>query len=276
MSQAAEQQNPPLPDQPRPTGPALPVKGNALAVTALIIAIISLLLCLIPIVNNAVFFLGLISLVLGVVGVALSRGGRRRGKGMSIVAIVLSVLALAGVLGSQAFYGKALDDVGKAIDPDTTTSKVEPGGAASGSAPDQSAGPKTYQVGDTAEVQQNEEPAARITVSKATSSSKGFDSYADKPQNGRYKHVTIAIKNVGSEGFDYNPFDWYVRDADGSKYQYADGNYSGWKGKDLSSGTLAAGEKVQGTVEFDAPSAAKQLVYAPGGGGDIAAIWTIS
>jgi hypothetical protein len=91
-------------------------KGSGLAVTSLILGIIALLLAFIPIVNNFAFPLALIGLTLGVIGWVGARRGKRTGKGMAIVGVALAVLALAGVLASQAFYGAVLDEAVKGLD----------------------------------------------------------------------------------------------------------------------------------------------------------------
>jgi len=91
-------------------------KGSGLAVTSLILGIIALLLAFIPIVNNFAFPQALIGLTLRVIGWVGARRGKRTGKGMAIVGAVLAVLALVGVLASQAFCGAVLDEASKGLD----------------------------------------------------------------------------------------------------------------------------------------------------------------
>ncbi len=114
--------------------PSRVVKGSGLAITALIIAVVSLLLCWIPIVNNLVFFLGLIGLVLGFIAWLSARKGKRSGKGMALSATALSALSLVGVLASQAFYASILDGASRAIDSWATS--TETAGSSSASAGD--------------------------------------------------------------------------------------------------------------------------------------------
>ncbi len=92
------------------------IKRPAVVITGLVIAIIGLLLSALPIVNNFAFFLALISLILGIVGLKKTNKGKAAGRVMSIVVIVLSVLAGVIVLASQAWYGSKIDDVSDAIE----------------------------------------------------------------------------------------------------------------------------------------------------------------
>ncbi len=90
-------------------------KRSISAVTALIIAIISLLLSPIPIINNFAFVLAIVALVFGIVAITATRKGKKKGRKMAIISLILTVLAGAIVLGSQAFYGDSLDKAGKNI-----------------------------------------------------------------------------------------------------------------------------------------------------------------
>jgi len=95
--------------------PAAPSKGSGLAITALVLGVVSLLLCWVPIINNAVFVLALIGLAFGLPALLGARKRRRAGGGMALAGVVLLVLSLVGVLASQAFYGKVLDDVSDSV-----------------------------------------------------------------------------------------------------------------------------------------------------------------
>ncbi|MDM7990751.1 hypothetical protein [Arthrobacter sp. zg-Y877] len=93
-----------------------PDAGKGLAITALVIGVVSLLLCWIPFVNNLVFVLGLIGLGFAIPALIISVKNRSRSKGMSIAALILVVLSLVGVLATQAFYGKVIDDTVESIE----------------------------------------------------------------------------------------------------------------------------------------------------------------
>lgn len=91
--------------------PAPPKGGGGLAIAALVLAVIALLLCWIPIVNNLAFVLGLLALALGGIAWFRSRGGRRAGRGPAVAAAVVSVVAMVGVIATQAFFGQVLDEI---------------------------------------------------------------------------------------------------------------------------------------------------------------------
>ncbi|GAB2456621.1 DUF4190 domain-containing protein [Xylanimonas ulmi] len=110
---------------PAPPAAARPT-GNALATAGFVVGLVALALCLVPIVNNVAFVLGALGLVFGIVGLLKARKGAGR-RGLAIAAIVLSVLAGAGVIASQAFYGKVLDGVSDALDTRPTPDAAAPG-----------------------------------------------------------------------------------------------------------------------------------------------------
>ncbi|MCC9178378.1 DUF4352 domain-containing protein [Arthrobacter sp. zg-Y750] len=101
---------------PGPGKPTNPEAGKGLAITALVIGIVSLLLCWVPFVNNLVFVLGLIGLGFAIPALVIAVKNRSRAKGMSIAALILVVLSLVGVLATQAYYGRVLDDVAESIE----------------------------------------------------------------------------------------------------------------------------------------------------------------
>ena len=107
----------PMPAAPPPGGPQQNKDaGKGLAITALVIAIVSLLLCWIPIVNNLVFFLGIIALGFAIPAAIISFRRRSKAKGMSIAALIIAVLSLVGVIATQAFYVSVIDGVAEAVE----------------------------------------------------------------------------------------------------------------------------------------------------------------
>lgn len=110
--------------QPAPgdnLGGGRPRKLSAAAVTGLVLGIIGIVFSFIPIINNVAFILGVIGLVFGIIGlVATKRDGKRRGRGLAIAAVVLTILAMVITLVMQQATGKALDD---ALGTSSTTSQ---------------------------------------------------------------------------------------------------------------------------------------------------------
>ena len=107
--------------QPVPGGDPdddVPRKLSASAVAGLVLGIIGIIFS---------FILGIIGLVFGIIGlVATKRGGKRRGRGLAIAAVILTALAMVITLVMQQATGKALDD---ALGTSSTTSQSASSGA---------------------------------------------------------------------------------------------------------------------------------------------------
>jgi hypothetical protein len=104
-----------------PHGPAPTKKSNALAITGFVLAVVGLLLCLIPIINIFAAVLALAGLVLGIIGL-LQSGRLGSGKGLSIAAIIISVVAGIGAIVSQIIYVAALDELTAGLEASSITS----------------------------------------------------------------------------------------------------------------------------------------------------------
>jgi hypothetical protein len=105
------------PGEPYPgPGAGAPAPKKGFAVTALVLGIVAVVLCLVPIINNLSFVLALVALVFGVLALVGISKGKQTGKGMAITSLVLAVVAIVGVIASQAFYTSVLDEVADAID----------------------------------------------------------------------------------------------------------------------------------------------------------------
>jgi len=95
--------------------PPGPLKGSGLAIAALVLGIIAVLLCWVPIVNNFAAILAVVGLALGIPALISARRGKRTGSGLAVASVILSVLALVGVVATQAFYSSVIDDVANDI-----------------------------------------------------------------------------------------------------------------------------------------------------------------
>lgn len=110
----------PMPTQPMPQGYAPqpqtppptpePAGKSGLAIAGLVLGIVAVATSFMPIINNASFFIGLVGLVLGIIGLVQTRKGTKSGTGISVAAIILNVVACIAVLASQAFYSAAIDE----------------------------------------------------------------------------------------------------------------------------------------------------------------------
>ena len=79
-------------------------------VVGVVFGALGLVLSFIPIVNNLAAILGLVGAVLGVIAIVGTFRGKKHGKALAIVAVVLSVLAIIITLAMQSAASKAIDD----------------------------------------------------------------------------------------------------------------------------------------------------------------------
>jgi hypothetical protein len=97
-------------------GVSLNSEGNiGMRLAGFIIAVIGLVLSPVPIINNFAALMLVVALVLSAIG---WRGASKRGekKGLAVAGVIMSVVGLVVVFGSQAFYGNALDDAAEDIE----------------------------------------------------------------------------------------------------------------------------------------------------------------
>lgn len=83
---------------------------SAAAIVGLVLGIIALVTSFLPFINNLSFVLAAIGLVFAIVGLAGALRGKKAGKGMAIASVVVNVLAVVIVLGTQSMYAAAIDD----------------------------------------------------------------------------------------------------------------------------------------------------------------------
>ena len=102
--------------QPAPT----PQKKSGLGIAALVLGIIAIVGSWIPILNNISFLIAIIGLILGIVGIFSIRKGKVGGKGLTIAAVVINVIAIVIVICTQWVFGKALDEATKELNAGST------------------------------------------------------------------------------------------------------------------------------------------------------------
>ena len=91
-----------------------PKKGKSVAsIVALVLGIIALVTSFLPIINNLSFVLALVGVVFAVIGLMGVLRGKKGGRGFSIAAVIVNVLAIAIVLGTQSAYSSAIDEATK-------------------------------------------------------------------------------------------------------------------------------------------------------------------
>lgn len=95
---------------------------SGMGIAALVLGILSLIISWVPIINNLAFLTGFVGLVLGIFAIYSTRpGGKKSGRGISIAATVICVLAIVIVLFTQYVFGKTLDEVSKSVDKTAVT-----------------------------------------------------------------------------------------------------------------------------------------------------------
>lgn len=90
-------------------------RGKAITILALVLGGTALLLCWVPVVNNLVFFLGVLAVILGAISLAVTIRGRSTFRGMAIASLAVSILSIVGVLASQAYYQSILSSASGAL-----------------------------------------------------------------------------------------------------------------------------------------------------------------
>jgi hypothetical protein len=106
-----------------PSG-AKPSKSG-LAIAALILSVVALIFSLVPIVNNFAFVLVILAIILGVIGLVGIKKGNKSGMGIAVASLIISVIAVIAILGSQALYGAAADEASHELDKSTGNATEE-------------------------------------------------------------------------------------------------------------------------------------------------------
>lgn len=118
--------------QPQTPPPAPEPSGKSgLAIAGLVLGIVAVATSFLPIINNASFFIGLVGLILGIIGLVQTRKGTKSGTGLAVAATVLNVVACIVVLASQAFYSAAWNDAMESAGLSTSSSSASQGSASS-------------------------------------------------------------------------------------------------------------------------------------------------
>ena len=103
---------------PQPAAPFVAAPQNlqvakpltAMGVTSLVLGILALLTSFLPIINNGSFFLALLGVIFSIVGLVGCSRGKRHGMGLAVAGLVLGIVSIVVVLGTQSIYSAALDE----------------------------------------------------------------------------------------------------------------------------------------------------------------------
>lgn len=225
------------------------------SIVALVLGIIAILMSWMPIINNFAFVFGALGLIFGIVGLVGVLRGKKAGKALAIAALVINVLSIAIVLGTQSMYSAAIDDAVNG--PSATGTSQDEGGESA----ENEAGFTDLAVGTTVEL----ENGLAVTVDSVET---GLTNYDGSTVIG--VHVTYV--NNGDDTADYNPYDWKGENAEGAQ-EYS--TYYSEAAESFNAGTLAAGGTVSGTIYFEGDTA-KVLYFGSMVAEEPTASWTLA
>ena len=94
--------------------------SSGLAAAGMVLGIIGVVLSFIPIINNIAFFIGILALIFGIIGIV-----KKAGKGKAIAGIVLGILSIVITLAMQSAVSDAIDETSKELDKITGNSTEE-------------------------------------------------------------------------------------------------------------------------------------------------------
>lgn len=94
--------------------------SSGLSTAGMVLGIISVVLSFIPIINNIAFFIGILALIFGIIGIV-----KKAGTGKAIAGVVLGILSIVITLSMQSAVSDAIDDTSKELDKITGNSTEE-------------------------------------------------------------------------------------------------------------------------------------------------------
>lgn len=238
-----------------------PKQTSGLAIAGLVLAILSAATSFLPIINNLSFFLALIGAALSLVALIGAKRGKHTATGMSLAGLIVSVVAVAIVLVTQAAYSSALDSVAESLKTDdapVATTEAKTTDATEEAAPAQEEAP-AEQPAPAEEAPSEEAPAEQDYSALAVGQGVAFDSGLTVAvvgvQRGLTKYdgspvtcITVTYTNSGDGTESFNVFDWKGEDANGVQRS---STFVSDSTNELHSGSLAPGGTVTGNVYLE-------------------------
>lgn len=235
--------------------PQQAVSTSGLAITGLILGILAIVASPIPIVNNVAIVPAILGFIFGIIAMFGISKGKKKGKGLAISGIVLSVIAFAIVLVSQQAYSEAFDKAlsGSSVTstsstPATPTSTDSASSAPAANNAQQAKSGQDLAVGASATF----DNGLTITVNSVDAN---LQNYNNAPITG----INVTYVNNGNKEESFNPYDWKAQDPNGAQRNTT--IYTGDTNAAASSGTLAPGGTVTFNMYFDGPIT-KALYYS--------------
>lgn len=166
---------------------------KVLGILSIVFGGLGLLLSWISIVNNFAFFLGIVSLVLGVIALVINR---RNKKVLSIIGTVLSVTTIIIVIATQGLYANSLDKATKSYNKEVK--KIDSSSSSENSSSSSSYSSNTkkdFKVGETVSISGVEYTVTKVSYSNG-------DGDINVPDSGKqYVFVDVTIKNNSDKDY---------------------------------------------------------------------------
>ncbi|MER5885164.1 DUF4190 domain-containing protein [Streptomyces sp. NPDC001941] len=253
---------PPLP--PFPGGQ--PAPSNGLGTTALVLGIVGLVFAIIPVTFWLGGFLGLLSLIFGIVGLGRTKKGLATNKGAAVTGVVLGVLSMVVALVWTALIAFAVKEAGGEINKAIEESRKEAAEAAAG---DTAADADPLALGET----QAYEDGVTVTVAKPQAYQPDQFAVGHAKGNKAFK-VKVTIVNGGKKALDIGTALPEAVDAKGTKAEMV---FDGKNSTGPFTGKVLPGKQATGDFVFSLPAAAAgsmQITLGPNVLEYDDAIWT--
>lgn len=240
---------------------------SGMGVASLVLGILAILTSFLPIINNGSFFLAILGLIFAIVGIVVTKNGKKSGRGLAIAGLVLNILSIAIVLFTQNMYSAAIDSAVEEMESGSkpvATTQAQKNDAITTDASSENAGPEAENSetaqGEQSAAEQQEDNASEadysnLALGEAVSFKNGMSVSVDAVITGLTKYnddpitgITVTYTNNGDKNESFNPYDWKAQDANGvidSMTYIMDGE------NELSSGQLTPGSSITGNIYFD-------------------------
>jgi len=218
--------------------------SNGLAVAGFVLALLGALVSFIPILNIGGDFLAVLGLIFGVIGLVQS-GKREAGKGLSIAAISLAVVAFVISFVVNTVTVATINNAIKNLPSVTATPFVPATTPAT-----------TAKVGETITLNGNAPGSkAAVTAVKVIDPTASTDGFSTPAAGSRYVAVQFQIQNTGTAAYDDSPSNG-ARVTDVSGQQFESSLVSSVSAGPVFPATvkLAPGEKALGYIVFEVPA----------------------
>ena len=257
-----EEPSVPEPAAFRVPAPEPPKSKSVAAIVGLVLGILALLTSFLPFINNFSFFIAAIGFIFALVGTIGTLRGKRSGKVLAIVALIINIAAIAIVLVTQSAYSKAIDDATSGADVTAVESSDDSSNDASDSKSEAADERASTDLAVGASVTLDN--GLQVTVDSVTP---GLTNYDGSTITG--VHVTYV--NNGDDAASFNEYDWKGEDAGGKQ---SNCTYYSEAQDQLSSGSIAAGGTASGSIYFDG-DLSKVLYYSSMLTNDATASWNL-